>query len=182
MTANTDGVQPGDVLAIHGNALPDKLIEFGSALLGQPNMASHIAVLDHKDSKGTWWALEGRPGGVGWRDATAYLSSSYTITNRHQPKTDEQRTEICYWMNRLINLKYDWDAIVNDDLRDLHLPTLPDPWGIKDVNGEVSGHVVCSSAAVFAYAKAPCLYPTYTGLVNIEPSDWVKFILDGNYA
>jgi len=179
---NTVGVQPGDVLAVHGVALADKAIELGSALLDEPNLASHIAVLHHMDPKGTWWCLEGRPGGVGWRDATAYLSSPYTITNRNQPKTTEQRTEICYWMNRLINLQYDWDAIVNDDLRDLHLPTLPDPWAVKDVNGEVSGHVVCSSSAVFAYYKAPCAYPEYTSQANTEPSDWVKFILDNNYA
>ena len=39
-----------------------------------------------------------------------------------------------------------------------------------------------SSAAIFAYTKAPCLCPAYTDMDNIEPSDWVKFILDNNYA
>ncbi len=180
--SSTAGVQPGDVLAIHGVSLEDKAIELGSALLGEPNLASHIAVLHHQDAKGTWWALEGRPSGVGWRDATGYLNSPYTITNRHQPKTDSQRTEICYWMGRLINTQYDWDAIVNDALRDLHLQTIDDPWGVKDANGEVSGHIVCSSAAVVAYALSPCLYPRYAPEANIEPSDWVKFIIEGNYG
>jgi hypothetical protein len=179
---NTAGVQIGDVLAIHGTTLADKMIELGSSLIGEPNLASHIAVLHHQDANGTWWVLEGRPGGVGWRDATAYLNSSYTITNRNQPRTIEQRTEICYWMAKLINTQYDWDAIVNDGLRDLHLVTMPDPWGIKDINGEVSGHIVCSSAATFAHVMAKCLHPEYASMTDTEPSDWVKFILDNNYA
>jgi hypothetical protein len=179
---NTVGVQAGDVLCVRTSGLAAEVINFGSTLLGEPGLDNHIAVLDHIDAKSTWWCLEGRPGGVGWRDATGYLMSQYTVTNRHQPKTDEQRTEICYWMNRLINTKYDWDAIVGDDLRDLHLPAIPDPWSVKDTNGEISGHVVCSSSAVFAYQKAPCAYPRYAINTNTEPSDWVKFILDNNYA
>jgi hypothetical protein len=157
-------------------------IRLGEALLGEPNLDNHIAVLSHKDKKNTWWCLEGRPGGVGWADATNYLTSPYTITNRNQPKTMQQRTEILYWMGRLINAKYDWDAIVGDGLRDLHLEPIVDPWAIKDDKGIICGDVVCSSAATFAYISSPCPAPPYKTLANVEPSDWTKFILDKNYA
>lgn len=157
------------------------MIRFGSALIDEPNLANHIAVLDHKDANDTWWCLEGRPGGVGWRDATAYLNSPYTITNRNQPKTDEQRKLVCLWMRELINTQYDWDAIVGDGLRDLHLPVPPDPWAEKTTAGEVSGHVVCSSAAEFSYIKAALHNPGQTDAAHIEPSDWLQFIIANNY-
>jgi hypothetical protein len=174
---------PGIVLAINsGNSPEDELIRLGSALLDEPNLANHIAVLIRQDAKGTWWALEGRPGGVGWADATRYLNSKLTISNQKQPLDTGQRGVICEVMNKLINTSYDWDAIVGDGFRDLHLPILPDPWAEKmSKNGLVSGHVVCSSAAVFAYAVAHAAYPTYTDAAHEEPSDWVKFILANSY-
>lgn len=176
---------PGMVLAVHTpDNFTDDMIRLGSALIGEPNIANHIAVIDHRDSKGTWWALEGRPGGVGWRDATSYLASGYTISNQGQMQAASvaQASSVCFWMRKLINTGYDWDAIVGDAQRDLHLPVLPDPWAERDVNGEVKGHVVCSSAAVFAYIKGILKYPTYSDMAHTEPSDWVKFILDNNYA
>lgn len=176
------GVQPGDILAIRSDGFAGRMIRFGSALIDEPNLANHIAVLDHQDAKGTWWCLEGRPGGVGWRDATAYLASSYTIANRNQPKSDAQRAAITGMMRMLINTQYDWDAIVGDALRDLHLPPIPDPWAEKTKNGgEVAGHVVCSSAAVFAYIKAIVGHPEQTDAAHIEPSDWVQFIIENHY-
>jgi hypothetical protein len=177
---------PGIVLTINsGNSPEDELIRLGSALLDEPNLANHIAVLIRQDAKGTWWALEGRPGGVGWADATRYLNNKLTISNQHQPLTDLQRTGpsgICNWMERLINSSYDWDAIVGDGFRDLHLPVLPDPWTEKvGKNGLVAGHVVCSSAAIFAYVMAKAAHPEYTDAAHEEPSDWVKFILANSY-
>jgi hypothetical protein len=174
---------PGIVLAVNsGDSPEDQLIRLGSALLGEPNLDNHIAVLDHKDAKGTWWALEGRPGGVGWADATRYLTGKYTISNQKQILTNQQRAGICVTMQRLINTQYDWDAIVGDGFRDLHLPVLPDPWAEKvGKNGIVAGHVVCSSAAVFAYAQNHAAYPTYTDAAHEEPSDWVKFIMANSY-
>jgi len=79
-------VQPGDVLAVRGGGLAGKLIRLGAAFRGQPNLDAHIAVVHHTDEHGTVWALEGRPGGVGWRDAKAYLASPWTVTNAGQPK------------------------------------------------------------------------------------------------
>lgn len=173
---------PGIVLAINsGNSLADEAIRLGSALINEPNLANHIAVLTHKDAKGTWWALEGRPGGVGWADATGYLNNKYTISNQKQPLNPSQRGIICSAMQGLINMKYDWVAIVGDGMRDLHLPVLPDPWAVKDKSGIISGHVVCSSAAIYAYAKAKASRPDYTDDAHIEPSDWVKFIIENNY-
>lgn len=175
--------KPGMVLAVHGSGVFGEAIRLGSELLDEPNMEAHIAVVDHQDKKGTWWCLEGRPGGVGWRDASAYLNNVYTISNQHQPITDNQRYWICFWMRKLINTGYDWDAIVGDGLRDLHLPVIPDPWAEKvGGNGEVSGHVVCSSAATFAYIKAQAAYPKYADMAHTEPSDWTQFIIENNYA
>jgi len=173
--------RPGIVLAVRSDGFAGKMIRFGSALLDEDNVANHIAVLDHQDAKGTWWALEGRPGGVGWRDATAYLSSPFTISNCHQAMTVEQQFTVCDVMRKLINTQYDWNAIVGDGLRDLHLPVIPDPWAEKTSYGEVSGHVVCSSAAVFAYIRSSLAHPEQTDAAHIEPSDWVDFIIQNHY-
>lgn len=167
----------GDIIAVRSVGFAGRMIRLGSALIDEPNLANHIAVLHHQDAKGTWWALEGRPGGVGWRDATAYLSAHYTISNVHQAKTDAQRNIVCAVMARMISTKYDWEAIVEDGERDLHIP---DPWGEK-WNGEVAGHVVCSSVAVVAYHEASLGYPENIDQAHVQPADWVKFIMDHNY-
>lgn len=174
--------RPGLVLGVRtDHSFGSEMIRFGSALLDEPNLINHIAVLDHQDKHGTWWALEGRPGGVGWRDATAYLSAAYTVSNQHQPIDDHLCASICFWMQDLINTQYDWDAIVGDGLRDLHLPVIPDPWAEKTGYGEVPGHVVCSSAATFAYIKAGVAHPEYADMAHIEPSDWLRFIITNKY-
>ena len=95
--------------------------------------------------------IEGKPGGVGWRDATAYLASTWTLTNVTQPLTKEQRTAICGHMEALLGTAYGWDAIVADALDDLGM-TLPG-WDAT-FKGQVAGHLVCSSVAAYAYAKA----------------------------
>ncbi len=159
-----------------------ELIRVGEELLGQPGLDNHIAMLHHKDAKGTWWALEGRPGGVGWRDATQYLAADSTVSNQRQPMSDDSALAAAGWMDRLINAQYDWAAITEDGFRDLHLPVLPDPWGMRDVNGVLKGDVVCSSSAVFAYAQSKLAVPAYADADHIEPSDWVKFWLDNKWV
>ena len=172
-------LKPGAILAVRTGGFFGDMIRFGGALLDEPNMENHIAVLHHQDDKGTWWCLEGRPGGVGWRDATAYLNSPWTITNRNQPLMDEQRAEICNKMDAMINRSYDWRAIVEDGLRDIHIE---DPWGEKWTNGEVDGGVVCSSVAAYTYGFARAAYPHNVNQPHVQPADWVQFIIENNYA
>jgi hypothetical protein len=174
---NTEGVKAGDVLAIHTDGAGAELIRIGASLIDEACAANHIAVLDHQDAKGTWWCIEGRPGGVGWQDATGYLGSVYTVTNRNQPKTDAQRAQVCATMKSLLGVGYDWDAIFDDGLRDLHIP---DPWS-ETWRGEVAGHVVCSSAAVIGYARAVLGYPKNVAQPLVQPADWIKFITDNQF-
>jgi hypothetical protein len=165
-------VQPGDVLAIHTSGWQGWWIRFGSALRDQPNLSSHIAVVHHTDAKGTVWCIEGRPGGAGWRDATAYLKSPLLLTNAAQPKTATQRTQVTRTMEALIGTHYDWAAIEADAATDLgwHLPGWDPDW-----HGIVPVHVACSSLAAYGYAKADLARPA--GQRGCQPSDWASFIL-----
>src|SRR5262244_4651766 len=74
-------VQPGDILVTRSASLFGRLIRLGAALRDQPNADNHVAIVHHTDKHGTTWCLEGRPGGVGWRDARDYLRSPWTMTN-----------------------------------------------------------------------------------------------------
>ena len=164
--------QPGDVLAVRSTGWAGRLIRFGAALRDTPNLSNHIAVVHHRDAKGTLWVYEGRPGGVAQQDATAYLNSRWTLTNAAQPKTDAQRAAVTATMGALFGTAYSWDAIAADAATDLGI-TLPgwDPsW-----RGTVPGHVVCSSLAAYAYAKAALLHPP--GDRGCQPADWDEWII-----
>jgi len=103
-------VKPGDLLATHsqGGGWGGRLIRLGAALRDQPNLSNHIAIVHHVDASGTLWVLEGRPGGVGWRDATPYMESKMTVCNADQPKSDRQRKIVCDGAVALIGTAYDW--------------------------------------------------------------------------
>lgn len=162
------GVQPGDVLAVRTSGFAATMIRLGAALQGKPDLSNHIAVADHWDAKGTLWCIEGRPGGVGWRDATDYLASPWTLANVLQVKTDAQRDVVTAAMRALLGTPYDWAAIVGDGLDDLHL------W--DPVNGQVQGHVVCSALAAFGYDKAVLARPA-GGERKVQPADWDQWVL-----
>jgi hypothetical protein len=168
----TPPVQPGDVLLVRTGSIAGTFIRLGAALTGKPNLASHVAVLHHTDGHGTPWAIEGRPGGVGWRDARQYLTSAWELDNAAQPKTDLQRQRVCGTMEALIGTAYDWPGIVADALSALRirLPGWDPSW-----HGTVPGHVVCSSLAAYAYAKAGL--PCPAGDRNVTPGDWDQFVL-----
>jgi cell wall-associated NlpC family hydrolase len=170
-------VLPGDVLCVRTSGRAAWWIRFGSAIRGVPDLSNHVAVAHHVDAHGTMWCLEGRPGGVGWRDATAYLSSPWTLTNAAQPKTGQQRAQVCKVMEALVGTPYDWQAIVADGVTDLgwHLPGWEPDW-----HGTVPGHVDCSSAAAYAYAKTGLAGPG--GERGCQPSDWDAFILAAAWA
>jgi hypothetical protein len=163
-------VQPGDVLVTRSPGFGGRMIRFGAGLLGKPNLSNHVAVVHHVDAQGVTWCLEGRPGGVGWRDARDYLRDKNTISNNSQPKTDEQRANVCKTMEMLIATGYDWEAIAADAADDLGFSWKP-TW-----NGTVPGHVVCSSSACYAYDKNSLKRPP--GNVRTDqPADWDTFIL-----
>ena len=172
----TPDVQPGDVLAVRTGSVASAAIRLGAALLDRPNVANHIAVIHHTDAHGTVWALEGRPGGVGWRDAKAYLASPWTIANPRQPKTPAQRRAVCAAMLAMIGTAYDWQAIAADALNAFRLERL---WHPTWKDGTVPGQVVCSSLAAWAYAKAGLACPP--GGRETTPSDWVSLITENRW-
>jgi hypothetical protein len=165
--------QPGMVLVVRTAGFEGTMIRFGAAMIGESDLENHVAVIDHTDNHGTCWAIEGRPGGVGWVDASSYLDSPWTISNQGQDLTAQQRTGICTTMRGLLGVPYDWTAITEDGIRDLHLPDL---WGEK-WHGVAPGHVVCSSAAVWTYKKNAAKYPANIDPAHVQPADWADFIV-----
>lgn len=171
---------PGMVLCVRTSGAPAEAIRFGAALIDASDLENHVAVLDHQDKHETWWAIEGRPGGVGWVDATAYLESPWTLSNQGQPLDTGQQMDICKTMQALIGTKYDWEAILEDGLRDLHVPDIDKMWGDK-WHGVAPGHVVCSSASVWAYMKNHANYPKNIDPAHVQPADWADFIVLNGY-
>jgi len=174
-------VRPGDVLVIAGTSGTSKLIEAGAVLEGEP-AASHVAVYHHTDKTGRRWAIEGRPGGVGWADAGAYLRDPRTLTNAVQPKTPNQRQGVCAVMVKLLGTSYDWlGGIAADAAVALHLPV---DWAENDpATGTLPGAVVCSSAAAYAYDENRLANPGLKagtagpGMYRrITPGDWSLFL------
>jgi hypothetical protein len=167
--------QPGDVLVIDGTTDTAKLIELGAVLAGEP-AASHVAVLHHTDGAGVPWSIEGRPGGVGWADARAYLRDPRTVTNVLQPKTQPQRTQVCALAVKLLGTSYDWlGGIAEDAFNALGLGAL---WAEKDpATGLVPGHVVCSSLAAWAYDRTGLAAPHPADWRHVTPGDWAAFCL-----
>jgi hypothetical protein len=171
------------VLVVRTSGFRADMIRFGAALIGASDLENHVAVLDHftpnpgDDQYGTWWAVEGRPGGVGWVDAAAYLNSPWTLSNQGQEMTQDQRNDITKTMRGLLGVPYDWTAIAEDGIRDLHLP---DVWAEK-WHGVAPGHVVCSSAAAWAYIMNGAAYPQEVDMPHVQPADWADFIIMNGY-
>jgi hypothetical protein len=176
---------PGDVCSVRTNGWEAALIRFGAACRGEPNLDNHIVVVHHTDATGTVWGIEGRPGGVGWVQVEGYFDNAYVVTNRLQPKTESQRATVCNIVEAMLHTPYDWPAIAEDALDDLHLDLL---WGEK-WKEKTPGHVVCSSLAAWAYYKAnlkePGNYLTLKQeqkeLPTMQPSDWTMFDLENGY-
>jgi hypothetical protein len=162
----------GDVLCTRGNSRAAFLIRLGAAFRDRPNSVNHVAVVHHLDANGVWWAVEGRPGGVGWVDATSYLTSPWTISNAEQPKDEGQRKQVADTVVQMLGTPYDWHGIAADAFEALHLKRL---W--KPRHGTVPGHVVCSSLADYAYAAANLPNPGKVGFDDdTTPGDWAEFI------
>ena len=166
-------LEPGTILVTRSEGFAGWWIRFGAAIANKPNLGNHVAVVHHTDENGTLWVIEGKPGGVGWRDAKGYTASRWTHDNRAQPLTGEQRYAIAVTMEKLLGTEYDWASIAADALADLGM-TLPG-WDSKWKDGEVAGQVVCSSAAAYAYGKARALHPP--GGRGCQPASWSEWIL-----
>jgi hypothetical protein len=170
---------PGDVLVVRTGGIAAQWIRFGSMLLQKDDLENHVAVVHHIDAAGTTWGIEGRPGGVGWVDCSSYLHNAFTLANYGQTKTIAQRLAVCATMEKILGTKYDWQAIAEDGVEDLHIP---DPWRERWGPGNVvPGHVVCSSAAVVGYEGTGLAYPECLDPAHIQPCDWADFIVDNHY-
>lgn len=165
-------IDVGDVLVTRADGLAGTLIRIGGALRGQPNTVGHVAIAHHRDTKGDWVCIEGRPGGVGWAPAAKYLASGWTITNENQPKTPAQRQAIAKAAEALLQRPYDWTGIALDVATALGLND-PTRWeGRWD-----AAAVVCSSAAAWVYDQVGLLRPP-GNLRTITPADWAQFIAE----
>jgi hypothetical protein len=174
----TAAVQPGDVLLVRSGGFAGAMIRLGAALRDTPNLSNHVCVVHHTDAHGTVWAIEGRPGGVGWRDARAYLESPWTITNRIQPKTDAQRAAVCTTMEAMLGTPYSWTEIVQDAGMALGLHSV---WAEK-VNGQPPGEIVCSSLAAYAYDKAGLSAPEPADYKHVTPGDWTAWLIANRWT
>lgn len=180
MTRFSGTVGIGDVLVTReGPWFVSGAIRFGALLRHRPAFCNHAIVVHHWDEAGVLWGVEGRPGGVGWRDLTGPLSWSLTNANNRQPKTDDQRARIADIMIHMLGTPYDWRGIAEDTRQALH-----GSWGIPIAgewkNGETPGHVVCSSLADYAYEKVGLDNPNGGRITRgTTPGDWDAWILDG---
>lgn len=177
MTYALADLKPATVLCVRNpDSIAGKAISIGEDLLGLPD-STHIALVHHTDDKGTVWALEARPGGVGWRDARAYIASPYTVANIGQPVFDASRVHIATEAEAMVGTDYAWlSGIAADAARDLHLE---DRWGEQwGSHGVAPAHIVCSSYVAYLYTHYGQTAPMPSDPEHTEPGDWTKMILD----
>lgn len=168
----------GDVLVTReGPWYVSGAIRVGAWLMKLPAFTNHAIIVHHQDEQGTMWGIEGRPGGVGWRDLTVPLSGTLTNANNLQPKTDEQRFLIAYAAEALFATPYDWMAIAEHTKEALRLWSATG--GIREwKDGEVPAHVVCSSFADWAYEQVHLPNPGGDKLTRMTtPAHWDRFMM-----
>jgi hypothetical protein len=170
----------GDVLTVWDprNPLPAWAIRAGGWLRGRRARADHVVMFHHADAAGTAWGIEGRPGGVGWVDLATY--PHITSSNAAQPKTDAQRAQLREAAVGMLDVGYDWAAVVSDARQALHLDHL---WRSKDFGDDAPAHVVCSSAWDWVYEHLGLASPGGTvGTRWTTPADWERFNLAAGWA
>lgn len=164
----------GDVLLVRTPGFLGRLIRAGSLFSDQPNLDNHVAVLHHRDFNGTWWAVEGRPGGVGWVDVRKY-AGPYVLNNALQPKAAKQRAQIAEVAEGLLGKPYDWSGIVADAMDAIHAQDL---WTQNWRGQGVPGHVVCSSLAAWVYDEVGLARPMTHSARATTPGDWEQFVIE----
>lgn len=171
------GLLPGDLLLTRSKSLPGWAIRLGAAFSDKPNIVNHVIIVDHVDKAEKLWGIEGRPGGVGWKEIDLnLLKNPYTMDNRQQPKTIEQRQYICDEAQALIGTPYDWLGIVGDGFDAVGLPN---PWDDLWEEGKPA-HVVCSSAADYIYKGVVLDAPVPDR--NCKPTDWAQFWIETGHG
>lgn len=178
----------GDVLCIADNTkagwfvrFRDKLPWMRSGVELSPGTFSHVAMVTHIDMQGVLWGLEGKPSRVEFVNLAKYLAMGTTISNRKQPKTDEQRRAVVKCMLELYAVKYDWAAIVSLGAATFGHPLM---WMAQEWDElKPPKSVVCSSSLDAAYERSGLANPG--GGVNTRlttPDHWGDFILRNGWA
>jgi hypothetical protein len=181
VTRYTGAVAVGDVLITReGPWWVSAAIRFGAWLAGTPAFCNHAIIVHHQNPDGTWIGIEGKPGGVDWRDLTGPLTWTLTNANNAQPKTEAQRYLIAKASESLLHAVYDWDAIVTDAQTAArwiwHKAREWQP-------GEIPSAVVCSSFADWAYEQVGLANPGGPEVTRMTtPGDWDRFIQDEEWT
>jgi hypothetical protein len=76
----------------------------------------------------------------------------------------------------MLGTPYDWDAIAADAAGAFGLR---DVWGMKWTDGQVPGHVVCSSLAAYLYQHCGLACPP--GDRTVSPADWLKLLITNHW-
>jgi hypothetical protein len=167
-------VKPGDVLVVRTSGWAGFLIRLGSFFREQPSWWNHAAIAHHIDDAGTYWGIEGRPGGVGWKNIGKWLDDKHTLTTAELWKaaTDEQRGTMCQGAEAMLGTSYDWPAIVMDALQVINplWRERKDEWG-----DDVPGQVVCTSYADYVAEQVGLPNPDADRFAT--PGDWAELIL-----
>ncbi len=174
--------QPGDVWAVDAVGFGRIPIIIGSWLAGHRAPVDHVVTVHHQDKNGVWWGIEGRPSGVGWVDMSSYFATRAQLRaargNFSQPRTLAQRQAVCKLMEGLLGTSYDWvGGIVADFDASLHaedLAKIVDRWWGWNDGVSRPPHVVCSSAAAWAYGKLGLAHPGGAQEL-VTPADWWRF-------
>lgn len=178
---NPSTLQPADILVTRTKkGLFPRAIRLAAALQDKPNLGNHVVVVHHIDAAGTIWGIEGRPGGVGWVDCKKYLGSPWTVSNAAQPKTDQQRVDVCTAAEGMLATPYDWEGIVLDGMKAIGAQEL---WTDKEWGKQAPAHVVCSSYAAWLYCHVGLAAPAQLqDSRTTTPGDWGQFIVTTGWA
>jgi hypothetical protein len=172
-------VGPGDVLAVAGsNDLFAKAIRVFEKIGGRPHDVNHVVIITHQDDQGRWMGIAGQPGGVGPADMTKFLTQPQTNTNHFQPRPNDrgQLATLLASCAKSLGIAYDWVGIGADLADNLHVHDLAEAidqlWAWPTKDGQLPGHVVCSSLAAKVYALVGWDHPTAGEERLCEPGDW----------
>ena len=175
-------LQSGDVIIVRTGGgwlarVAARLIRLAAALRDQDDLINHVAVVHHTDAAGTLWAIEARPGGVGWVDVARY-QNQYLLSTARQPKTDAQRQQVCAAAAGMLGIGYDWHAIGMDAAEMIGLNRL---WQDHTWGDDPPAHVVCSALASWVYHRAGLDTPA-TPWRTTTPADWAEYVLAARWS
>lgn len=204
MSVNAAQIGPGDIIVtLEGKAPFSHLIRFGAWLRRQSPKVDHVIGVHHygppagqPDGRPRWWGIEGRPGGVGWRDLTKVLARKNSWSNAGQIAAESHRWQPSGWIpateqetrfllatyfERLLKIPYDWEAIgahARVALRAHHIRKLRE-WR----EGEFPAEVVCSSGMDAAMEEVHLTNPGGNAVTRLtSPAQFLTFFLDAPWT